>query len=95
MKYKIIQKYNRSYSKNNETNLYELYEVKKYIIKRKGTFLGFWHIIGDYQIDSKGKQFCVQTEFDSIPQASSFIKCWHKVKYGDNNFTFNIEGNKD
>ena len=66
-----------------ETKLYKQDNRKKYHIYRRGTiFKKRLHIVGDWLCDSQGGTWCFQNDFDSIEQAKSYIKCWHRETYG-------------
>ena len=80
MKYKIYKKIARAHTFNNETGLYELIERDQYYIRRKGTIFGFMHDVGDSLLPSEGT-FTVLEYFDSIEQAESYLYCWHKEHY--------------
>ena len=85
MIYKICKYIERDHVLNNDTNLYELIEKEKFYIKRKGKIFGFWHTVGDWLCDIQGNSFCYDQRFDSYEQARSYLYCWHKETYGDNN----------
>ena len=80
MKYKIYKKVERSHILNNTTGLYKLIEKDQYYIKRKGTLFGFMHNVGDFIWDSGGG-FISLNYFDSVEQAESYLYCWHKEHY--------------
>lgn len=83
MIYRIYKRIHRKHRLNQETKLYELIETPRFYIKRKGKIFGFMHDVGDWVVDSQGNTFCANTEFDSLDQANSYLKCWHVETYGD------------
>ncbi len=84
MKYKIYKEIERTHRYNPENDEYELIEKPKYFIKRKGTIFGFMHNVGEWCCDMDGTRWCISDRFNSLKQAKSFLRCWHKEEYGLN-----------
>lgn len=85
MEYKICKFINRRHTLNKDTQMYELIEEDKFFILRKGTLFGFWHDVGEWLCDIEGNLFCYRDEFKSLEQAKSFLYCWHKETYPNDN----------